>query len=33
MVFYGSCFTGKIARFLHPRIFFQIAADLLHSIY
>lgn len=31
MVFYGSCFIGKIAHFLHPRIIFQRAADLLHS--
>ena len=23
MVFYGSCFIGKIARFLHPGIFFS----------
>lgn len=31
MVFYGSCFSGRIAHFLHPRIFFQKAAELLHS--
>lgn len=31
MVFYGSCFIGKIARLLHPSIFFQKTADLQHS--